>query len=336
MGIGDWGLGIGDWGLGPIPNPQSPIPNPQSPCLFFKILNNNFKSNLNKTFLSFVLLNIIFIIMEGKRNLNLYIFKIVFDNQIIQINYDTSFKEYNMQTIESLIKEVLKYLGPKPFNKSPMDYILFCPCGKQLAHNLLLSQSKCIHENIEDYSNKKNTNGNYLLIEKEKEEKDIKNKEYSINEIDKILSKIPFNKIKKKNKNINKHKNKALNISNTLKNKIKEFIIKEKRGSQILENSYELYYNENYYNDLIEMGFDENKVKAALRLSKNNKEDAVLICIDTEFYWDNKEYLYYDNNDVLTEDKFTKLCLEEIKKEYPFLEQKDIYDRYNDIIKKVK
>jgi hypothetical protein len=121
-----------------------------------------------------------------------------------------------------------------------------------------------------------------------------------------------------------------------LKNKIKEYIIKEKRGSKILENSYELYYNENYYDDLIEMGFDENKVKAALRLTKNNKEEAVLICIDTEYFWDNKEYLYYDNSDVLTEDKFNKLCLEEIKKEYPFLEQKEIYVRFNDIVKKIK
>jgi hypothetical protein len=275
--------------------------------------------------------------MEDDLNLSLFTFKIIFDNQLIQINYDTSFKEYKIQTIESLIEEVLKNIGPKSNNKSPMDYILFCPCGKQLAHNILLSQSKCFHKDKEEFSSKQTKNGNYLLIEKEKEkeEKDSKNKEYSINEIDKILSKISLNKIKK-NKNINKQKNMRLNVSNTLKNKIKEFIIKEKRGSKILENSYELYYNENYYDDLIEMGFDENKVKAALRLTKNNKEEAVLICIDTEYFWDNKEYLYYDNSDVLTEDKFNKLCLEEIKKEYPFLEQKEIYVRFNDIVKKIK
>jgi hypothetical protein len=283
--------------------------------------------------------------MEDSMNLSLFSFKIVFDNQIIQINYDTSFKEFNIQTIESLIEEVLKNYSPKSVNKSPMDYILFCPCGKQLAHNILLSKSKCFHKDIEEFSSKQTKNGNYLLIEKEKdekEEKDINNKEYSINEIDKILSKISFNTIKKKNKNKNKKKdsnkqnNKQLNISNALKNKIKEYIIKEKRGSKILENSHELYYNEDYYDDLIEMGFDKNKVKAALRLTKNNEEEAALICIDTEFLWDNKEYLYYDNSDVLTEDKFTKLCLEEIKKEYPFLEQKEIYDRFNDIIKKFK
>jgi hypothetical protein len=277
--------------------------------------------------------------MEDDLNLSLFTFKIIFDNQLIQINYDTSFKEYKIQTIESLIEEVLKNIGPKSNNKSPTDYILFCPCGKQLAHNILLSQSKCFHKDKEEFSSKQTKNGNYLLIEKEKEkeEKDSKNKEYSINEIDKILSKISLNKIKKKNnKNVNKQKNKQLNVSNTLKNKIKEFIIKEKRGSKILENSYELYYNENYYDDLIEMGFDENKVKAALRLTKNNKEEAVLICIDTEYFWDNKEYLYYDNSDVLTEDKFNKLCLEEIKKEYPFLEPKEIYVRFNDLVKKIK
>ena len=280
--------------------------------------------------------------MEDNKNLSLYSFKIVFDNQIIQINYDISFKEFNIQTIESLIAEVLKNITPKSDNRSPMDYILFCPCGKQLAHELLLSQSKCFHKDIEQFSKKQIKNGNYLLIEKEKEkeEKEIKNKEYSINEIDKILSKISLNKIKKKiknkNENSNKQNNKQLNISNSLKNKIKENIIKEKRGSKILENSHELYYNENYYDELIEMGFDENKVKAALRLTKNNKEEAVLICIDTEFYWDNKEYLYYDNSDVLTEDKFTKLCLKDIKKEYPFLEQKEINDRFNIIIKKFK
>ena len=149
--------------------------------------------------------------MEGNMNLSLFTFKIVFDNQIIQINYDTSFKEFNIQTIESLIEEVLKNYSPKSVNKSPMDYILFCPCGKQLAHNLLLSQSKCFHKDIEEFSSKQAKNGNYLLIEKEKEkkeEKDINNKEYSINEIDKILSKISLNTIKKKNKKKNKNKNK--------------------------------------------------------------------------------------------------------------------------------
>jgi hypothetical protein len=49
--------------------------------------------------------------MEDNRNLALFSFKIVFDNQIIQINYDTSFQEYNNQTIESLIEEVLKNSG---------------------------------------------------------------------------------------------------------------------------------------------------------------------------------------------------------------------------------
>lgn len=274
--------------------------------------------------------------MEDNTNLNLFTFKIVFDNQVIQINYDTSFKEYNNQTIESLIEEVLNNLTQKSFNKSPKDYILFCPCGKQLAHTKLLSQSKCFHKNIEDFSNKKKTNGNYLLIEKEKEKKEIINKELSINEIDILLKKASLNKKQKKQKNINKQKTRPLTVSNTLKNKIKQYIIKEKRGNIILENSYDLFYNENYYNDLIEMGFDENKVKAALRLTKNKKEDAVILCIDSEFYWDNKDYLYYDNRDILTEDQFNKLCLDEIKKEYPFLEQDEINERFNDIIKLVK
>jgi hypothetical protein len=64
--------------------------------------------------------------MEDNRNLSLFTFKIFFENQIIQINYDTSFKEYKIQTIDSLIEEALKNLGQKPMNKSPMDNLLLC------------------------------------------------------------------------------------------------------------------------------------------------------------------------------------------------------------------
>ena len=44
--------------------------------------------------------------MEEKGNLNIKSFKIVFNKQILQIDYNTSFNEYQTKTIDSVIQEV--------------------------------------------------------------------------------------------------------------------------------------------------------------------------------------------------------------------------------------
>ena len=80
------------------------------------------------------------------------------------------------------------------------------------------------------------------------------------------------------------------------------------------------------------MGINENKAKAALRFANNEKEEAVLIATDEEFYWDNKDFLFYDNNDVLSREKFESIVFDEIKKEYPFLDNEEINSRLNIII----
>lgn len=275
--------------------------------------------------------------MEEDSDLYLSSFKIVFNDKVIQIDYDISFKEYKTQTIESLIKEVLEKIGPKPLNKAPQDYVLFCPCGAQLEHNKLLYKSKCLHKSQEDFSKEKNKNGKYLLIEKEyDEEQNINEEELSKDEIDKILKKI-VNKKKSKNKteknSKQKKKKECFKISNSLRNRIKEYKIKLDRGKKIEENSKPIYYNAQFYKDLIEMGINKNKAKASLRLSNNDKEEAILISTDEKFYWDNKEYLFYDNNEVLSTEKFNNLCMEEIRKEYPFLIDVELKKRFTEIIK---
>jgi hypothetical protein len=62
--------------------------------------------------------------MEDSQDLSITKFKIVFNNQILQITYDSSFKEYQNQTIDKVIQEVLNKIGPKPLEKEPKDYIL--------------------------------------------------------------------------------------------------------------------------------------------------------------------------------------------------------------------
>ena len=52
--------------------------------------------------------------MEDSQDLSITKFKIVFNNQILQITYDSSFKEYQNQTIDTVIQEVLNKIGPKP------------------------------------------------------------------------------------------------------------------------------------------------------------------------------------------------------------------------------
>ena len=265
--------------------------------------------------------------MEKTTNSNLSTFKIVFINQVIEIKYNIFSKEYKIQKIESLIKEVLDHIAPKPLHKVPKDYILFCYCGKQLDHQKLLSDSICSHEYQEEYSIKKNINSAYLLIEKEEddEEKIEKiNKEYKKNEINKIFKKMH------EIQNIFSKKENIIYKLKVIKGNIKEYLKQKERGDKILAKSFEIYYNEEYYKDLIEIGFNKNKIKASLRYTRNDKEKAVFICIDTK-------YLFYDNKDVLTKENFKELCYEEILKELPHLKGKEELDNlFIHLIREIK
>ena len=58
-----------------------------------------------------------------------------------------------------------------------------------------------------------------------------------------------------------------------------------------------------------------------------------MISTDDEFDWSNQSHLYYNNQEVLTTEKFMELCLHEIKAEYPYLEtEEEINKRLFDIV----
>ena len=275
--------------------------------------------------------------MEENNDQYIY-FKIVFNNQVIQMNYNTSFEEFKSKTIESLISEVLKIIGPKPLNTTPKDYTLYCPCGKILENNKLLSESKCNHlSQQEDFFKGKSKNEKYLLYKKEILE--VNHEELSNEDKDKIFKKVFAENKKTKNEkqNINsktsKQNNHIFALSNTLKYKIKECMKKKERGDRIDENGKSIYYFEHYYKELIEMGIDSNKAKAGLRYTNNNKGEAALMATDPEYNWNDQEYLFYDNNEVLSKDNFFSTCLNEIKKEYPYIENEgEINSRLIDIM----
>ena len=269
-------------------------------------------------------------------------FKVVFDNQVLLLTYDKTFEDFKNLTIESLIQDVLDNIGPKPQTKQPKDFILHCPCGRILEHNLSLSGQITEHSCLEDTSKGKSKNETYLLIEKEeiKEEGD---EELSKEEFEEILNKVLNKKKKAKpknsNENINEHKKSENSqmpmfaISENLKNKIKEYIVKEERGNKIRERGYNIYYNEEYYNNLLDMGINKNKAKAGLRLVNNNNGEAAILCTDDRFNWENVEFLYFDNEEVLTKEKLDELCIKEIKKEYPFIkDNEEIRRRFNHIM----
>ena len=83
------------------------------------------------------------------------------------------------------------------------------------------------------------------------------------------------------------------------------------------------------------MGIDSNKIKAALRMTDNNKEEALLLATDPSFNIENREYLYYDNSEILNSDEFFKKCKEEVKKEYSNISNEEIASRTKLIIKNI-
>ena len=273
--------------------------------------------------------------MEDKKDLSLSNFRIVFNDQILEINYDTSFKEYNSQTINSVIEEVLKKIGPKPSDKTSKDYVLYCSCGRPFNPDKLLHQSKCPHYSESDYNEEKNKNEKYVLYEKEKEEtfdKYITNKD-----IGTIIMKATGAKnLIKISGIIPKEDKKKFNISENLIIKIKENLTKKERGTKIISCGYDLHFDEQMYNELLEFGIPINKVKASLRMAHNSKEEALLIATDETINWNNKDFLYYENNEVLSEGQYRELCFLDIAKEFPLLDELDIVEVLKNITDKIR
>ena len=260
---------------------------------------------------------------KEKENLNLSFCQIVFNNQVLQIDYDTSFKEYQTKTIDSLIQEVLNKLGPKPSTKNSKDYILVCSCGRTYNPNKLLCQAKCPHYTESDFDKDKNNNEKFVLYEKS--EKDEKFNNYlTNNELEKLLKEVTgAKKLKKLKGIIPKEETNKIIFSENLKNKIRELIDKKERGVRIVGNDFSLKYNEQIYTELKEFGMPDNIIKASLRITNNIKEDALLLATDSTYDWGNKDYLFYDNNEVLSTSDFNRLCKEEVNKEFPSIDDEE-------------
>ena len=275
--------------------------------------------------------------MDSSEDLSLTSFRIVFNNQLLEINYDSSFEEYKTETINSLIQKVLEKIGPQPLDTTNKNYVLLCSCGKTFEPEQLISKSKCEHYKYFDEA--KNKNEKFLLIEKNKEEpknKKDNNSELLTNyEISEILMKATGAKKIKNIKVVPEIKNINFQISENLKAKIKEFQLKKDKYNTILNHSYTPKYNEQYYQELLEMGIDSNKIKAALRITENSKEEALLLATDPNFVIGTRDYLYTDNSEILSNDEFFQKCNEEVKKEYPNIFNDDIVSRTKLIIKNV-
>lgn len=280
--------------------------------------------------------------MNSSEDLNLTSFRIAYNDQLIEFNYNPSFEEYKTVTINSVIEKVLEKLGPHPLNTTSNNYSLICSCGKPFPSEQLLSKSKCNHYTIfNDLKNpSKNKNEKFLLIEKtkpKKEQNKNKNNELLSNyEISQILMQATGAKKIKTLKIVPESSIPNFPISDNLKAKIKELQEKKERGSKLSSNSFDIKYNEQYYQELLEMGIDSNKIKAALRITRNQKQEALLMATEQSFSVNSEQdYLYCDNSEVLTNNEFMKKCKEEVKKEYNNLYEAEITSRTKMVIKAV-
>ena len=274
--------------------------------------------------------------MESNTDLKITTFRIVFNNQLIELNYDPSFEEYKTVTIKSVIEKVLEKFGPKPLQKTSENYSLICSCGKIFNPDILISKSKCDHYNILNPA--KNKNEKFLLVEKENKEQIPKNKNndfLSNFDIAQILMQATGAKKIKNLKIFPESKNANFTISENLKKIIKELIEKKERGVKISQNGYDLKYSEDLYNELLTFGIEEKKIKAALRMTNNIKEDALLLATDPTFNIETRDYLFCENNQVLSNYEFMKKCKEEVKKEYTDLFEDDITSRTKMVIKMI-
>ena len=126
-------------------------------------------------------------------------------------------------------------------------------------------------------------------------------------------------------------KKKPFVITEEFKKKIEEYLIKEERAQKILSYEYSLFYDENILIQLISMDIDVNKAKAALRMTRNQIADAVLIATDKQINWEDKKFLFYDNDELLDKDNLDENLIKEIKMEYPYLNENQITERLEDI-----
>ena len=281
----------------------------------------------------------------GENTESLKIFSIVFNNKVMQISYNTIFPEFKNQTVKSLIELILEKSLQANQKKDISEYNFFCPCGNIIESSKSLGKNLCDHKYL-DYKNNVNK-GKYLLVEKQNQNlyNLIKEneKELSKEEINKIINEKKDIKIKRpnkkkdnsknaiKNNEINESSKKPFIITDEFKKKINQYIIKEKRANEILSQSYSLFYEQNNLDLLISMGINADKAKAALRISRNQIEEAVLIATDKEFNWEGKDYLYFNNDEVIDKNASNESLKKEVEKEYPFLNEEQVKQRVLDI-----
>ena len=281
----------------------------------------------------------------GENTESLKIFSIVFNNKVMQISYNTIFPEFKNQTVKSLIELILEKSLQANQKKDISEYNFFCPCGNIIESSKSLGKNLCDHKYL-DYKNNV-SKGKYLLVEKQNQNlyNSIKEneKELSKEEINKIINEKKDIKIKRSNKKkdnsknaiknneINESSKKPFIITDEFKKKINQYIIKEKRANEILSQSYSLFYEQNNLDLLISMGINADKAKAALRISRNQIEEAVLIATDKEFNWEGKDYLYFNNDEVIDKNASNESLKKEVEKEYPFLNEEQVKQRVLDI-----
>ena len=70
-------------------------------------------------------------------------------------------------------------------------------------------------------------------------------------------------------------------------------------------------------------------------MTNNIKEDALLLATDPTFNIETRDYLFCENNQVLSNYEFMKKCKEEVKKEFTDLLEDDITSRTKMVIKMV-
>ena len=75
------------------------------------------------------------------------------------------------------------------------------------------------------------------------------------------------------------------------------------------------------------MGIDDKKAKAALRFTKNQLEEAVLYATNNDFDIEGREFLCYDNDEILDRNNLNENLKNEVKKEYPFLNEEQVNER---------
>ena len=281
----------------------------------------------------------------GENTESLKIFSIVFNNKVMQISYNTIFPEFKNQTVKSLIELILEKSLQANQKKDINEYNFFCPCGNIIESSKSLGKNLCDHKYL-DYKNNVNK-GKYLLVEKQNQNlyNLIKEneKELSKEEINKIINEKKEIKIKRSNKKkdnsknaiknneINESSKKPFIITDEFKKKINQYKKKKKRANEILSQSYSLFYEQNNLDLLISMGINADKAKAALRISRNQIEEAVLIATDKEFNWEGKDYLYFNNDEVIDKNASNESLKKEVEKEYPFLNEEQVKQRVLDI-----